>query len=141
MCFATVKTATKWEEDMEHFGRDGDSMLLETDPRVSQESIQKLWTIKNIDEDIIEKARDAARINGMKISSWVGARLKYAAESELSGANGGNVENNLIVEIKNIVQKISEFQSEKINRIENDLNSVLKAQHSMLSALLEQSSK
>jgi flagellar capping protein FliD len=43
------------------------------------------WTIKGIAPEAVEISREAARRNGMKLNSWVGAALKRAAASNDAG--------------------------------------------------------
>jgi hypothetical protein len=126
---------------MDYVSKDFDSTILEPESKGSNEVPHKQWTIKNIEEEVVDKARDAAKKNGMKISSWVSARLRQAAETDLAEPKLGGDDNKLVLELKQMVQSIADFQSTRITQIENDLNSVLKAQHSMLAAFLDKNGK
>ena len=45
---------------------------------------KRQYTVKGIDTDTVELMRAAAKVDGMKISSWISSRMKEAAERSLS---------------------------------------------------------
>lgn len=91
------------------------------------------WTIKNLESSVVEKARAAAKKNGMKINAWVAATLSSAADEQLK--NRSNHGGYLSEDLQTIVSKIELARNEHrlmIERIEKDISQLVKGQHGML---------
>lgn len=99
----------------------------------------RAWTIRNVDGEVIRKSREAARQRGMKMGAWVAAQLRQAAERELQigGGRGSEVG---ISELRSMVESIAASQIEEAERtkhIENEVSDMLKAQHGILTHLIQ----
>jgi hypothetical protein len=97
------------------------------------------WTIKNLDANVVAKARAAAKRKGMKISSWVALTLEQAADSELHRGGPSANKSPLSVDIEEIVARIEDVRREDrllFEKIEKDISQLVRGQHGMLTEML-----
>lgn len=95
------------------------------------------YTVKGIHKQTVDAMREAARHEGMKISSWVSVRLREAAERTLSNSDIESIE---LHELRNIVmetKKIVELNLHKYEEIQQELADLAKFQRTMMNVLVE----
>jgi hypothetical protein len=95
-----------------------------------------------VEAEAIDLMRDAARVEGMKIGSWVSLRMREAAEKALNRKPGVRevVRSRFSAEPSNVGQEnlIKEL-SERLGDMERELRDLTKNQMAIMAKLLAQS--
>lgn len=118
-----------------------DASYSNTSPDVADdhsESTRQI-TFKGVDAIAIERARTAARKQGMKVGAWVSARLREAAERALGGTDTDPAEQlNKLSEHVRRIEDNQQGDNAKLTRIENELVEIVKAQRTIMAQLLNE---
>lgn len=100
------------------------------------------WTIKNLETEVVDRARAAARRKGMKIGAWVAETLRTAADDQLD--SGHSPASKLSNDLERIVARLEAIRLEdhqRIERIERDISQLVRGQHGILAEMLIKGSK
>lgn len=97
-------------------------------------------TVKGVEDEIFGLAQEAARKSGLRISAWIRMQLKEAAERVLNEQpNGPIIHPDVLAKISEQLREINQEQraeKERIERMRDEINDIIKAQHGMMSKLL-----
>jgi hypothetical protein len=99
--------------------------------------------VKGLEDETLEKAKEAARLSGLKVSAWIRLQVREAAERvEQQGASRSALDPHILERITNQLQEINDSQRaerERIERLQMEISEVIRAQHGMMSRLLSAS--
>jgi hypothetical protein len=82
---------------------DADAMVYGADPQTTH-ACKRQWTLKGIEEPVIDAVRCAAKNRGMKVNAWVNLVLRVAAE------NPGIIEQQVVTAAE-LPERIQEIES------------------------------
>lgn len=113
------------------------------------EPTKRQYTLKGVESETVELMRSAAKHEGMKIGSWVSARLKEAANNALSEecdtvAHNASIQPQAESELKlfQVIESLQRSNSEQRNMIlemNNNMSTLLERQFEIISAFIERS--